>query len=110
MLPDRIRKQIQLGRERAQRLLCKKCGVVMRDYEEMSPSGEFVHPRNGCLNGGITFDREPPRKRKQLAPVKTYSGYQYQHRAISGIATIVPKKHQRARARGARLASKYRPK
>ncbi len=84
-------------------LLCTKCGVTMPDIEPGMKNGEFRHPMNDCRNKGALLDYDPPHARK--SPY-----YKKGAIAVVGIQQLLPKKYRRARARGARLASKHRPK
>lgn len=50
------------GRRRA---VCKRCHVVMDDFEPMSPNGEYAHPtkdKNGkkrrCINVGQVYTQK----------------------------------------------------
>ncbi len=49
------------------RAVCRKCHVVMRDFEPASPNGEFHHPRDDkkgrphwCPNAGLPFTQRDP--------------------------------------------------
>ncbi len=88
------------------KLRCTKCDLIMRDAEPFLEEGWFFHIKNGCPNGGHRFDWNTPRflqNRHRLAwkekPVR-----------FSGIERVVSKRYARSRARGAKLASKHRPK
>lgn len=79
------------------KLRCDACGVVMTDEEPCAPrDGEFTHPRNECRNAGKSFV-EFPRPG-------------YPHQSARGIAPVMPSRFLRAKRRGAKLASRYRPK
>lgn len=77
------------------KLKCEACGVVMCDSEPMGESGQYDHPHNGCRNAGKTFDNFPRQGRYQNA---------------RGIAPVMPSRFRRAKRRGAKLASRYRPR
>ncbi len=121
MLTEKQQRQRALERERCRRLLCTKCGAVMIDAEPMSPNGEFYHRANGCTNGGRYFDWEVPRTEygpervprhgKYVLDPSNYGRKKYIKEAVSGIVQMnYSSRERRARKRGAKLASKYRPK
>ena len=49
--------------DRTDRVVCKRCNMVLRDFEPCSPKGEFYHPAGesppgrpvNCKNAGKTF-------------------------------------------------------
>jgi len=65
----------------------------MQDIEPMGIDGEFWHPDNGCANAGQRFHWTADKRSR---------GH--------GIGRWYPKKFRRAKGRGARLASKMRPR
>ena len=80
------------------RLKCTKCGVVMQDIEPNSGNGSFYHPDNGCDNAGKhEFDH-------------TYSPRTNTSPQDHGLVAVLPKKMAREQKRGARAASKHRPR
>ena len=100
MLTERQQREREERKREHRRLRCTKCGDRMRDYEPYTQQGEFVHARNGCANAGKTFDWDTPEGRRTGVTGKT----------SAGIVREVPKSYARARRRGARLASKHRPR
>lgn len=85
--------------ERPSRLKCLPCGILLHDTEPAAPHGAYYHPRTdqdsrvspACANAGRYLrlgDGEGDR----------------------GVAPALDKRTARARARGARLASKHRPR
>lgn len=98
---EKERRRVSDGRK----LRCTKCGLIMRDSEPMCEEGEFFHEKNGCPNGGNRLDWNTPR----FLQNRFLTGGQKPSR-VSGIERVVSKKFSRARARGARLASKHKPK
>lgn len=79
----------------AKKLKCTLCGIVIRDGEPFTENGEFLHPRNGCANADKTFTRMPG----SLKTLRT-----------KGIEPVGPKRYARAKRRGAKQASKRRPR
>jgi hypothetical protein len=94
MLPSRQKAELERENQENRCLRCTKCGVLMCDGEPWSPEGEFFHRRNGCSNQDLWF---------RFNPIKG-------NRSVHGIERVSTKKYGRARRRGAKLASKHRPK
>ncbi len=121
MLTEKQQRQRAQERERYRHLLCTKCGAVMTDSEPMSPKGEFYHRDNGCTNGDRYFDWEVPRTEFGPERVPRHGKYvrdsascgrkKYVNKAVSGIVQMnYSSGERRARRRGAKLASKHRPR
>lgn len=123
MLTEKQRRQKAQEREHRRQLLCTKCGTKMTDIEPGSPKGEFDHPKNGCVNGGYSFDWEVPktmsgthsripRHGKYIKdPARRFGGRYVKGVPVSGIVQMnYSSKERRARKRGAKLASKHRPR
>lgn len=95
--PSRKRRRVTDVSAWPTKLHCDACGIVMRDEEPCAPrDGQFTHPRNGCRNAGKSFV-EFPRPG-------------YPHQDARGIVPVMPSRFRRAKRRGAKLASRYRPK
>ena len=86
-------------------LKCTACGVKLRDGEPFTYEGDFPHPRNGCRNQGLIFDRFPPTKSGPNG-----QRWRSASRRVRGIQPVQPSRFSRAKARGARLATKHRPR
>lgn len=96
---------------RARRLYCSKCGVVIKDSEDLEATfrpdygGEFWHPKlrkvgnktieNTCPNAGKYFEWGAPDGKERQA---------------KGLRKFYPKSYLRARKRGSKLAKKMRPR
>ena len=82
-----------------EKLRCDACGIVMQDSEPCDPSGEgqYDHPQNDCRNAGKSFNSFPEQG-------------QSRYQGVRGIAQVVPKRFRRAKRRGAKLASRHRPR
>lgn len=110
MLTDRQKREKALRREvYGRKLHCTKCDVRMRDHEPLQAQGCFEHPLNGCANAGGTFDWDTP-ARIENTHRNWKRGWKVKINRYAGIERVVSKKYARARARGAKLASKHRPK
>ncbi len=111
MLTDKQLSQLEKERlHSGRKLFCKKCRTVLRDHEPYASSGSFLHKENDCANSGKSFDWEPsPRFRMVNKDGKAVlvSG---KLGMATGIVQWLPKSDRRARARGAKLASKHRPR
>lgn len=98
-------------RLRIERLKCTKCGAIMTDCEPYG-RGEFNHPNNDCVNKGKSFYAEPTdtiTKKINLGAGKTVIVKQ-RRSPVSGLEPVGPKKYKRAKKRGAKTASKHRPR
>jgi len=71
------------------KLICTKCGSIMRDCEPMNPDGEgeFNHPLNECINRGKSFLWNYDPKLNQFKWGK--------NSRVHGIQQFVPKKYRR---------------
>lgn len=53
------------------KIVCRRCGHVMRDMEEFTGYGEFMHAeRRVCSNSGKTFSLSPE-DAKEVMPFET---------------------------------------
>ena len=133
MLPIRVQRDQEKDRINwGRRLKCTKCGLVMRDLEPMCHAGEFWHSKqskvklkkvNGdikatkkkstsaeCPNAGLRFTWELQPYYYDFATGAKTKRQVRKGKHVSGIVQLISKRDQRARRRGAKLASKHRPK
>lgn len=109
MLTEKQRAANARDREaNGRKLRCTKCGAIMRDREPMQEQGDFSHPLNECANRGMSFDWETPRRLENRHAKRL--AWKESPLRFSGIERVVSKSYARVRARGAKLASEYRPK
>lgn len=72
------------------KLVCKSCGIVMKDEEPMQMFGSHTHPKTGrCIHDGQTVKR--PKVYGKVA------------RGSSWVEVFRPKKYRRERARAGKL-------
>ena len=88
------------------KLRCTKCGITMKDTEPMTERGDFYHhdtgQAKGCKNANKNFDWEVKVVHPGSRPFYPIRDH--------GIQQILPKKYRRAQKRGAKQASKHRPR
>lgn len=53
-----------------QRVVCRRCGHVMRDNEDFGGYGEFFHKKRICSNSGKFFSLAPQHA-KEVAPFES---------------------------------------
>ena len=95
------------------KLKCELCGVVMVDGEPGLAGGEFDHPANGCRNGGRrgrTYDYTCSGKRRVYPGINMHNLTLRPRPRVPGLVPVQPKRHARAKRRGARAAAKRRPR
>lgn len=85
------------------KLKCEACGAVMLDCEACQSGGEYNHPYNGCRNASLSFTDLPEAR-------GVWPGLVSARQRARGIVPVQPSRFRRAKRRGARAASRYRPK
>lgn len=111
MLTEKQQRQRAQMREHYRQLLCTKCGSIMSDCEPGSGKGEFWHPKNNCANSNKIFTWGTPPDRRRFNHIKRHGKRVFAEEAVSGIVQMnYSSRERRARRRGAKLASKHRPK
>lgn len=103
--------RIRLGWSR--KIVCTKCGLVMRDSEPMQFGGEFWHRRVGCVNDEISFSFETERHNAAhcvFSCSKRGGRGIWVKRKVHGIQQFSSKAERRARKRGSKMASRLRPR
>jgi hypothetical protein len=75
-----VLRDVELDRK----VVCRRCGHVMHDYEPDAGHGEFVHDRRVCSNSGKVFSLAP-KDAKEVMPFESKRVRRAAKRAGTGV-------------------------